>query len=383
MKKNYSAFLFIAFIAFSFSANAQCTSCTTTISGLDPTNHIVTSGTTLCISAGATATGLITVGSGGILCNEGTINSTDLWVAGGTLNNFGSINTTNILVSGQGIFNNNGTADIDSLLITNIYSTLNNNGTITGIRLGNSDYSIITNNGSITEDFVGDSAAQFTNNGAASLIINYDFLHGYNSGFFNYGYLKIMRDFYSSTGSTFETSCMINVGRDWYNAATSIISVPSIISCAGFFIAGGSYNSGTIGSPSTHVDLCDAGNPTWGIDGPGGTIAATTTYCACSNNCVFTGIGEPAIQSSILIQNIYPNPAVNNVSVIINSKDAETVTVEVYDMMGRKQSSSSIKAVVGENKIDLELSSLAPGTYILKIIDSENLESKQFFSIVK
>jgi hypothetical protein len=380
MKKNYSGFLFILPLAFGLQMNAQCTSCTTTISGADAANHIVNSGTTLCIAPGGTASGLITIASGGTLCNQGTVNSSNVWVAGGTFNNYGTINSENILVSGQGVFNNNGTAAIDSLLITNIYSTLTNNGTITGMRLGNSDYSSIINNGSITEDFVGDSAANFTNNAAGNLVVNYDFGNGYNSGFYNYGYMKITRDFYNSTSSTFETSCMITVSRDWYNSAT--ISVPSIISCAGFNIASGSYNSGTIGSASTHVDLCDAGHPTWGIDGPGGTIASTTTYCSCTNNCIITGISEP-VQGNSVISSVYPNPATNNIYLVVNSTEAEKVSVEVYDMLGKRQLLFSIKTILGENKKEIEISSLAEGSYILKVTDSKGSQSNKMFSVIK
>lgn len=380
MKKIYSMFLFIAVMALSQKINAQCISCTTTITGADAANHIVNAGTTLCISSTGTASGLITVASGGTLCNLGNINSSNVWIAGGTLNNYGGINTSNVLVSGQGTFNNNGTADIDSLLITNIYSTFTNNGSLTGMRLGNSDNSSITNNGNITVDYLGDSVAMFTNNVSGNLIVNYDFGNGYNSGFFNYGYVNIMRDFFNDGGSGVETSCMMLVGRDWYN--TAIISVPSIVSCAGFYIAGGSYNTGTIGSSSSHVDLCDAGNPTWGIDGPGGTIASTTTYCACSNNCVATGI-NPVPESNVMIEKIYPNPAVNNVSVMINSMEAGTFIAEVYDMSGKKQLSTIIKVNTGKNIIGFDLSVLAQGTYILKVTDSQNLQSKQIFNVVK
>jgi hypothetical protein len=381
MKKIYSTLLFIFLAALSQNLKAQCSSCTITITGMDAANHIVNSGTTLCITASGTATGLITVASGGTLCNLGNINSTEVWVAGGTLNNFGAINSENILVSGQGVFNNNGTAAIDSLLVTNIYSTFTNNGTLTGMRLGNSDYSSIINNGSITEDYVGDSLSNFTNNTSGSLVVNYDFGNGYNSGFYNYGYFKVTRDFYNGNSATFETSCMAIVSRDWYNSA--IISVPSIIGCAGFYIAGGSYNSGTIGSASSHVDLCDAGNPPWGIDGPGGTIASTTTYCACTNNCVvITGL-EALHESDVIIENLYPNPASNEISVMINSKSTEVLSVEAYDMMGRKKLSCEVKSAIGENKFSLDLSGLAQGTYILKIIDSQKMQSKQMFNVEK
>jgi hypothetical protein len=382
MKKNYFVLILIAAMFLNFKTNAQCTSCTSTISGNDAANHVVNSGATLCITSTGTATGLITVASSGILCNQGTINSSNLWVSGGTLYNYGSIYTTNILVSGQGVFNNIGFADIDSLLITNIYSTMANYGTIVGERLGNSDNSAITNNGNITEDFVGDSLANFTNGASGNLIINYDLGNSYGSNFFNYGYTTISRDFYNSTVASFETSCMINVGRDWFNSAT--ISVPSNVSCAGFNIAGGSYNSGSVGTVSSHVDLCDAGHPATGIDGPAGTIANTTTYCSCSNNCVvISGITNPVAESNALIETIYPNPAIKNISVLINSQNSENIIVEVFDMMGRKQFSMLFKVNAGQNKMEVELQSLAQGTYILKTIDSKSLESKQLFNIVK
>lgn len=381
MQNNYLKILLFAFMVFSVRSYSQCTSCTSTITGNDASNYVVSSGNTLCISSAGNATGLITVGTGGTLCNEGAINSTNLWVAGGVVNNYGTINTDKILVSGQGSFYNHSTVTMDSLLVTNIYSVLSNSGSITGIRLGNSDNSSITNAGNITVDYMADSAASFTNDATGSFNVNYDFGNAYNSGFFNYGYYKVMRDFYNSTSSTFETTCMGIVGRDWYNSA--LILGPTS-GCGGFNIAGGSYNSGSIGSASTHVDICDAGNPTWGLDGPAGTIATTTTYCACSNNCMqLVNSIKPVESSDAIIVSLYPNPAVNSVSVLINSKRNETMIIEVYDMMGKKQLTRRLTSSVGENKLDLEISKLAQGTYILNVIDENQLQTKQMFSVLK
>jgi hypothetical protein len=213
------------------------------------------------------------------------------------------------------------------------------------------------------------------------LIVNYDFGNAYNSGFFNYGYYKVMRDFYNSTNSTFETTCMGIVGRDWYNSA--LISGPTS-SCGGFNIAGASYNSGTIGSASTHIDICDAGNPTFGLDGPGGTIASTTTYCACSNSCVQLPIGIGSVEASdAMIISLYPNPAVNSVSLLISTKRAGMLIIEVIDMMGKKQISKTITSLAGDNKLDLEIPELAQGTYILNIIDEDQYQTKKMFSVQK
>lgn len=381
MKNNYAKFLLMVLVACGFKISAQCSSCTTTITGTDAANHIIGSGTTFCIAPGGTATGLITITSGGTLCNSGTINSSNLWIAGGTLNNYGTINTSKILASGQGVYNNYGTVVVDSLLITNVYSELNNYGNISGTRLGNADNADIINNGTITFDYMADSTASFTNNSGGSFTVNYDYANAYNSGFFNYGYAKITRDFYNSTGSTFETSCMIAVGRDWYNSA--IISGPAS-GCGGFNIAGGSYNSGTIGSASTHVDLCDAGHPTFGIDGPAGTIAGTTTYCSCTNSCIqLSGITEAVAESEISIGNLYPNPATTAISVVISDERTEALMIEVYDMMGRKQSETTMKAAPGQNKATIDLSALAQGTYILKVTDEQQQQLKRMFNVVK
>jgi hypothetical protein len=380
MKHYYSKAVFIALTLFGFKANAQCSSCTGTITGVDPANYVIGAGTTLCITSTGTATGLITVGAGGTLCVEGTINSTNLWVAGGTLINHGTISTDKILTSGQGNFYNYGSITMDSLLVTNIYSTLSNSGSISGIRLGNSDYSNITNTGNITVDYMGDSAASFTNDAAGSIIVNYDFANAYNSGFFNNGYFKVMRDFYNSTGSTVEVTCMAIVGRDWYN--TAVILGPNS-SCGGFNIAGGSYNTGSIGSASAYIDICDAGNPTFGLDGPGGTIATTTTYCACSNNCVQVISGISPVESSDVITALYPNPAVTSISLMVNSGRSETLTIEIYDMMGKKQMNKTINANSGENKLELDITELSQGTYIVNVIDGHQLQSKQLFNVLK
>lgn len=383
MKKNYSLPLFIVLFAFAFNANAQCSACATTIAGADASNHIVNSGTTLCISPSGSASGLITVLAGGTLCNQGTITSASLWVAGGTFNNYGTVNTGQILVSNQGVFNSVYPASVtlDSILITDIYSALNNSGVFTCIKMGLTDNSIVTNNGDITTDYLGDSTAQFNNN--FNLTVNIDFGNTYNSGFFNTGYMNIGRDFFNTTGSTFETDCMISVGRDWYNSA--LILGPPTGSCGGFAITGGSYNSGTLGNASTHLDICDAGGPSLGLDAPGGTIAGTTTFCSCSNACIqfVVGVEESLAQTSEIIQNIYPNPASADLTAELESKDGSVLTVEVIDIMGRKHFFKPVKPLTGMNKVTIDVSLLTPGTYILNVKDDRYAQSRSLFTVVR
>jgi hypothetical protein len=382
MKKNYSTFI-IATVFIGLKAIAQCTpGCTTTISGSDIANHTIISGQKVCITSTGSVSGLITITTGGILCNEGAVNSPNLWVAGGLFNNYGSINTNQLMVSQTGDFLNEGTASIDSLLVKDASSTFINNGTLTNQRFTTAASATTTNNGTITSDFLYDSVGVFNNNG--NVTVNFDIGVAYNSTFANgtNAYTRINRDFYNSTGATFNVgNCMITVGRDWYNSA--IIAGPAGPSCGGFNIAGLSLNSGTVGSIASNVDLCDAGHPVTNIDGNSGTIASTTTYCTCSNNCVMVGITELIPSSNVIISNIYPNPAQTTVTFVLTNKQSEIVTIQVIDMMGRLVSTYNYKSSIGENKTELNVSNLKEGTYILSITDSQQLQTKRLFNITK
>jgi len=378
MKNTCKKIIFLALMAFGLKAAAQCGTCTVTITGTDASAHVVPAGMTLCIASSATVTGDILV-NGGTLCNQGTINS------------------SNIAVSTNGTFNNYGVADIDSLLIIDAGSDLFNYGMLTGIRFATADGAMSTNNGSFTMDVMGDSIGTFVNNG--TMLINVDFGNAYNSTFTNNGnftvtndfynayggvftnnnYMKIVHDFYNSNTGVVLSKCMAVVQHDWFNSAT--VSGPGTSSCGGFSITGQSYNSGTIGTSSQHVDICDAGHPAGGMDGNIGTIASTTTYCTCSNACVSVGITEQDAQSNALITKVYPNPAVSSVSVLINAKESGMFTVEVYDMLGKKKLSTSVKATSGENTLGVDISTLAQGTYILSVTGADQLQAKQMFNV--
>jgi hypothetical protein len=379
MKNNYKKIIFLALMAFGLEAAAQCTSCSVTITGADAGVHVVPPGTTLCISASANVTG-------------------DILVNGGTLCNMGTINSSNIAVTSNGTFNNYGSADIDSLLVAETSSEFYNYGTLTGIRFATTDGATSSNMGAFTMNYMGDSIGTFINSG--TMTINVDFGNAYNSTFTNNGnmtvgnnfyngytatftnnnYLKVLNDFYNSNSGIVFSKCMAIVQHDWFNSAA--ITGPAT-SCGGFAVTGQTYNSGTVGASSQHVDICDAGHPAGGIDGNIGTIASTTTYCTCSNVCALVGIAEQRAQSTVLITSIYPNPAVSSVSMLLSTKEAGMLMMEVYDMMGKKQLSVPVKAGTGENTVSMEISSLAQGTYILSITDEHQLQAKQMFTVSK
>lgn len=422
--KHYYNFLLLAILFAGLKTQAQCSSCTTTISGADASNYTILSGQTLCIAASGNASGNITVSPGGTLCNQGTISSSMVWVAGGTYNNYGTQTTDLMTVSNAGAFYNHGNATIDSLLITGLGSSFNNmaTGTLTGVRFSDVVNAVTYNFGTITEDFMADSVGTFTNGG--TITVNFDFGTGYSSSFTNtstgilnvnrdlgnaYGtttftnngditigrdfynsnsavftnnkYWSIGRDFYNSTAATVTTNCMASVARDWYNSADVFGAANP--SCGGFSIAGVSLNSGTLGNTSTHLDLCDAGHPGTGIDGNSGTIATTTTFCICTNPCTSVGIHEITQTTSSQIINIYPNPTNANITILINNSINQTLLFEIKNMLGQIVYSNSISASMGNLTTELETSNLSDGTYILSVADKNNNQAKKLFQVKK
>jgi hypothetical protein len=400
MKKNYTKFLAIAFAIFSIKVTAQCSSCTTTISGADASSHTVLSGQTLCIAPTGSVSGNITVSAGGTLCNQGTVNSSMVWVAGGTYNNYGTQTTDLMTVSNSGAFYNHGNVTIDSLLITGLGSSFNNMAAaaLTGVRMSTVVNAVVYNFGTITENFMADSVGTFTNGG--NITVAFDFGTGYSSSFTNtttgtlnvnrdlgnaYGsttftnngnltvgrdfynsnsasftnnqYWNIGRDFYNSLAGVVTTNCMAIVGRDWYNSADVFGAANP--SCGGFNIAGMSLNSGTIGNSSTHIDLCDAGHPVGGMDGNSGTIAVTTTYCTCANACALVGIQEIAATDNAIV--VYPNPANSVLKVELNKESS----IEIYSITGKL-----IEKFYDKKSYSIDISNYASGMYFIKAKNS-------------
>jgi hypothetical protein len=212
MKKIY--LILITLFTFSVKSNAQCSGCTTNITGLDTAPHIVTAGQVFCIASTGTVTGQITVSAGGTLCNQGTINSFNLWIAGGSCKNYGTLYTHNLLVSTAGTYTNYATTVIDSLLVENPSSTYINNGTQTSDAFGIADNGSVVNTGTITAIIMADSIGIFTNNGFIN-VTGAGFSNAYSSTFINNGNLSVNTDFANSYSSNFTNNNYMSIGRDW------------------------------------------------------------------------------------------------------------------------------------------------------------------------
>lgn len=67
--------------------------------------------------------------------------------------------------------------------------------------------------------------------------------------------------------------------------------------------------------------------------------------------------------------NVYPNPASDNFIVeLYNHNNAEIVSFEIYNILGKLVSEKELKIEKGSNSIEIDVSDLDSGTYILKFI---------------
>lgn len=95
--------------------------------------------------------------------------------------------------------------------------------------------------------------------------------------------------------------------------------------------------------------------------------------------------GKFSYSSTIVLKNeterniyvkLYPNPAASNISAVFNSSQTETVRLRIIDMNGRPVMEQNQSVINGENKIDVNISNLQSGNYILQLNGSTKQVAK-------
>lgn len=351
MKILLAGFLFAAVALTSF---AQCTSCTISITGTDATDRQIGIGQVLCVQPTGNLTGRIYVGSGGKLCNQGHINSHVIGVAVG------------------GEFQNDGVAHIDTFYISGPSAVLTNSDSMTTNLFYTGPSVTITNNGVMTSTVYGDTAASFTNNGTFNISTN--IYVGNTSTFVNNRHLTVDGNFYCGSTANFTTNCIVSVRGDWYNAG--IISGP-LTGCGGFSVGGQTLNSGTSGATG-HIDICDAGHPTLGVDGNSGNLASTT-FCQCTDTCsavVLNSIRQVA--NSEIDFSIYPNPASDKVRITFTEEIEGNITIQ--NTLGEIVQKSNLPQ--GTKEMSLNTAALSNGFYIVTV-ESGGVRTSRKIEIIK
>ncbi len=83
-----------------------------------------------------------------------------------------------------------------------------------------------------------------------------------------------------------------------------------------------------------------------------------------------------SIKSNILeIVAMYPNPAINDLKLVISSPDYRKATIAIADIFGKKIIESNISLNVNDNNVTIDISKLATGNYTIKLNCENGCES--------
>ncbi|MGQ0830029.1 MAG: choice-of-anchor B family protein [Bacteroidota bacterium] len=82
-------------------------------------------------------------------------------------------------------------------------------------------------------------------------------------------------------------------------------------------------------------------------------------------------VGVPQIKNLTSSITVYPNPTNTNISLGINSKYSDAISIEIVDITGRKIISKKENVLPGSSTITISTEFLASGVYILKAIGKE------------
>lgn len=101
-------------------------------------------------------------------------------------------------------------------------------------------------------------------------------------------------------------------------------------------------------------------------------------------NTIDNGSGVKEInQTEVFDLTIYPNPASQTVSLLINSSESSAnAKVKFYNILGSEMLSQTVKLTAGKNVLNADVSSLAAGMYFVEITEGTNSIMKKL-SVVK
>lgn len=104
----------------------------------------------------------------------------------------------------------------------------------------------------------------------------------------------------------------------------------------------------------------------WAVLNFGNIPDANIVLCGPLTATTDVSVGENAM-NSMSSSYVYPNPAKNNATLNINLENKAKVQIDVMNTVGQVVRSISTDAQIGENSINIELSGLASGIYLVNV----------------
>ncbi|MEI2739767.1 MAG: T9SS type A sorting domain-containing protein, partial [Chitinophagaceae bacterium] len=116
------------------------------------------------------------------------------------------------------------------------------------------------------------------------------------------------------------------------------------------------------------------------VNGPGTVNALSVgstniTYTASATGCASAMTDTVLTIFAATLTNIYPNPASDNVNVVIDATAFENITIVIIDMSGRLVITQSGNVRPGLNNRAINISKLSGGIYTLKTLNSAGRET--------
>jgi hypothetical protein len=119
---------------------------------------------------------------------------------------------------------------------------------------------------------------------------------------------------------------------------------------------------------------------TWGTNAAGtitvkagngcGQSAGVSSQVFTPNNCREEGIGS----TSAADFSVYPNPTAGKTTVSFYSEISFNYTLKVIDYLGREVFSNELKAIVGDNSQEVDMSHLAKGMYLIEVAGTDRTQ---------
>jgi len=79
--------------------------------------------------------------------------------------------------------------------------------------------------------------------------------------------------------------------------------------------------------------------------------------------------------NQLVVSNLYPNPTKKDATLILNSPAADKVSIVITDVTGRVVFQKAASLITGDNLIQLPISQLGSGTYLVKCLCSNGCET--------
>lgn len=79
--------------------------------------------------------------------------------------------------------------------------------------------------------------------------------------------------------------------------------------------------------------------------------------------------------NQLVVSNLYPNPTKKDATLILNSPAADKVSIVITDVIGRVVFQKAASLITGDNLIQLPISQLGSGTYLVKCLCSNGCET--------